>query len=486
MRPQANFVGQMAIIAAFAVSCVGILIYLWTAFGGSIPLQPKRYQVVADFPNATNLGINADVRISGVNVGHVVAKSSHGDYTRVTFDIQRQYAPLPVDVHAMLRQKTLLGETYVDLTPGDARSAKLPEGGHIAGAQVSAGVTLDEIFRAFNPKTRAALQTWFQQQAGGLRGRGRDLNDALGNTPAFAQDADQLLAILNSQQGAVQRLVSNTGVVFGALSERRGQLGGSIKNWNTVTATLARRNKAIEGTFKALPTFEKEGSEAMQHLARFGRDANPTITKLRPFARALGPTARQIDGLAPDFDALLRAVGPLVDASETGLPAGRRLLGRLRPLISAFPPVLSNFNPVLDYIGVHREDLMAFIVNVTAATQASSVPSGVNHAVHYLRAMTPLGPGALTTYDHRQSWSRSNPYALTDMSVKSGFKVYDSRGCGDSGWPTILKMPVEGMSLDFLDRIERYALNSGQRAAPACVQEQRGLSAFHHVLPTHP
>jgi hypothetical protein len=42
------------------------------------------------------------------------------------------------------------------------------------------------------------------------------------------------------------------------------------------------------------------------------------------------------------------------------------------------------------------------------------------------------------------------------------------------------------MSLDFLDRIERYALNSGQRAAPACVQEQRGLSAFHHVLPTHP
>jgi len=188
MRPQANFTRQLAIIAVFAVSCVGILIYLWTAFGGSIPLQPKRYQVVADFPNATNLGINADVRISGVNVGHVVAKSSHGDDTRVTFDVQPRYAPLPVDVHAMLRQKTLLGETYVDLTPGDARKAKLPEGGHIARAQVSAGVTLDEIFRAFDARTRTALETWFQQQAAGLKGRGRDLNDALGNTPAFAQD----------------------------------------------------------------------------------------------------------------------------------------------------------------------------------------------------------------------------------------------------------------------------------------------------------
>jgi phospholipid/cholesterol/gamma-HCH transport system substrate-binding protein len=486
MRPQANFTRQLAVIAVFAVSCVGILIYLWTAFGGSIPLQPKRYEVVADFPNATNLGLNADVRISGVNVGHVVAKSSHGDYTRVTFNLQRQYAPLPVDVHAMLRQKTLLGETYVDLAPGDARKAKLPEGGHIAQAQVSAGVTLDEIFRAFNPRTRAALQTWFQQQAAGLQGRGHDLNDALGNAPAFAQDTDQLLAILNSQEGAVQRLVSNTGVVFGALSERRGQLSGSIRNWNTVMATLARRNKEIEGTFKALPTFEKEGSQAMQHLAAFGRDANPTITKLRPFARALGPTVRQVDGLAPDFDALMRNVAPLVKASRTGLPAGRRLLAQLQPTIGAFPPVLTNLNPVLGYIAAHRDDLMAFIVNVTAATEASSVPAGLNHAVHYLRAMTPLGPGALATYNQRQSWSRANPYALSELSSKSGFKVYDSRGCGETGWPTIAKTPVEGISLDFLDRIERYALNSGQRAAPPCVQEPRGKTTFDHVLPSHP
>jgi phospholipid/cholesterol/gamma-HCH transport system substrate-binding protein len=486
MRPQAHFTRQLAVIAVFAVSCVGILIYLWTAFGGSIPLQPKRYQVVADFPNATNLGINADVRISGVNVGHVVAKSSHGDYTRVTFDVQPRDAPLPVDVHAMLRQKTLLGETYVDLTPGDARKAKLPEGGHIARAQVSAGVTLDEIFRAFDARTRTALETWFQQQAAGLKGRGRDLNDALGNTPAFAQDTDELLTILNSQEGAVQRLVSNTGVVFGALSDRRGQLSGSIKNWNTVMATLARRNQAIGGTFKALPTFEKEGSDAMEHFAAFGRDVNPIITKLRPFARSLGPTAKQIDGLAPDFDALLRAVGPLVDASKTGLPAGRRFLAHLQPTLGAFPPVLTNLNPLLGYIAAHRDDFMAFIVNVTAATEASSVPSGLDHAVHYLRAMTPLGPGALATYNHRQSWSRANPYALSELSSKTGFKVYDSRGCGESGWPTIVKTPVEGVSLDFLDRIERYALNSGERVAPPCVQEPRGKTTFDHPLPTHP
>jgi hypothetical protein len=72
------------------------------------------------------------------------------------------------------------------------------------------------------------------------------------------------------------------------------------------------------------------------------------------------------------------------------------------------------------------------------------------------------------------------------LSSKTGFQVYDSRGCGDSGWPTIVKTPVDGVSLDFLDRIERYALNNGERAAPPCVQEPRGKATFDHVLPSHP
>jgi phospholipid/cholesterol/gamma-HCH transport system substrate-binding protein len=487
MRPHANFTRQLAIIAVFAASCVLILVYLWGAFGGNIPLKPKNYQVSADFPDASNLALNADVRISGVNVGHVISKkAAPHSTTHVVFDLKPAYAPLPVDAHAMLRQKTAFGEIYVDVTPGDPRKPKLPEGGEISRALISPSVELDEIFRAFDPRTRAAFRTWFQEQAVGLQGRGRDLSDAIGNTPGFAQSTDELLRILNSQDGAVRRLIDNTGVVFDALSERRGQLRGSIKNWNTVLATLARRDKEIEGTFKALPTFAKEGSAAMSRLAAFSKRANPLVTQLRPAARALAPTLQEVDGLAPDFDGLLRDLGPLVTASKAGLPAGQRFLGELRGVLAAFPPVLTNLNPVLGYIGAHKDDFMAFAVNVTAATQASSVPHGVDHAVHYLRAMVPLGPGSLSHYNERQGWSRANPYALTELSSKTGFQVYDSRRCSDSGWPTIVKTPTDGVSLDFLDRIERFTLNAGERAAPPCVQETRGSKTFNQILPSHP
>ena len=72
-----------------------------------------------------------------------------------------------------------------------------------------------------------------QAQAQSIDGYGQDVNDALGNLAPFAEDTATLVDILNRQEGAVGRLVSNSGVVFGALSERQGQLRSLISNSNT-------------------------------------------------------------------------------------------------------------------------------------------------------------------------------------------------------------------------------------------------------------
>jgi len=80
--------------------------------GGSIPLSPKGWQFEAQFNEATNLAKQADVRISGVSVGKVTdIQLAKDGRSSVTMQLKRQYAPLPVDAHAILRQKTLLGET---------------------------------------------------------------------------------------------------------------------------------------------------------------------------------------------------------------------------------------------------------------------------------------------------------------------------------------------------------------------------------------
>src|SRR5579875_2839558 len=117
----------------FALSCVGLLLFLWLSFGGSVPFNPRGYRFQVAFPNAFNVYTGANVRIAGVNVGSVVSEKDfpRANRTLVTIQMDNQYAPIRRDTRAILREKTLLGETYVELSPGSPKSPPLPDGGRL-------------------------------------------------------------------------------------------------------------------------------------------------------------------------------------------------------------------------------------------------------------------------------------------------------------------------------------------------------------------
>ena len=51
---------------------------------------------------------------------------------------------------AVLRAKTLLGEAYIELAPGNTADGMLEDGDTLPRAQVAKSVQLDEIFRSFD------------------------------------------------------------------------------------------------------------------------------------------------------------------------------------------------------------------------------------------------------------------------------------------------------------------------------------------------
>ena len=85
--------------------------------------------------------------------------------TEATIEMKPKYAPIPRDTRTILRQKTLLGETYVELSPGHKSSGNLPDGGSLPLAQVAPTVELDEIFRSFDEPTRKAFQIWLNRSS---------------------------------------------------------------------------------------------------------------------------------------------------------------------------------------------------------------------------------------------------------------------------------------------------------------------------------
>ena len=73
-----------------------------------------------------------------------------------------EYAPIRRDARLILRQKTLLGETYIELAPG--RSGEdLDDGGRLPGRQVEPTVELDEVFSAFDKPTREFFRGWVHE-----------------------------------------------------------------------------------------------------------------------------------------------------------------------------------------------------------------------------------------------------------------------------------------------------------------------------------
>ena len=445
MQKAAPSFGRIAVMVGFALSCFALLLFLWLAFGGPIPLKPKGYRVSVSFQEASQLATEADVRISGVPVGKVktIENDPQTGRSTVTIELEAKYSPLPSDAKAMLRQKTLLGETYVELTPGSQRARKLPEGGRLPAGNVSETVELDEILRTFDPETRDAFQEWVQTQGAAIAGHGRDLNDALGNLGPFAEDAAVLVDILNRQEPAVTRLVSNTGVVFEALTERGDQLRELIENSNRVFQTTAQRDSELQDTFVALPTFERESRQTVDRLTQFARDTDPLVDQLRPAARELSPTLRDLSALAPDLEAFFRELNPLIDASVRGLPAAERVLRDIRPVLAQVDPALRQLNPVLEALGFYKRELTAFFANTVAATQATTVSSV--GPLHYLRTQNPFNPENLAVYPKRLPSNRPNPYTLpgTFDQISEGLPSYETRHCGREAFPSIVNTPQQ-------------------------------------------
>jgi ABC-type transporter Mla subunit MlaD len=117
--------GRVLIMVGFTLSCFGLLLFLWLAFGGPVPLKPKGYRFEVSFAEGSQIAQEADVRISGVPVGKVKTVESNPvtGRSKAVVEMEERFAPLPKDSRAILRQKTLLGETYIELTPGNGRRA---------------------------------------------------------------------------------------------------------------------------------------------------------------------------------------------------------------------------------------------------------------------------------------------------------------------------------------------------------------------------
>ena len=450
MQKRAPTIANILVICTFVLACFGLLLFLWESFGGPVPLKPKGYRFQVNFPNGLQLAEQSDVRISGVPVGRVVTVKESNGKAQATLEMDSRYAPVRANMTARLREKTLLGETYVQLVPHGNIGPYVPDEGQLPERKVEPSVTLDEVLSTFDPRTRRLFQAWQQTWAASFRGRGEDINAFFASLEPFVDEANKLVRLLGTQEEAVTAAIHNTGVVFNALGGRDRQLEGLIVNGERTFRAAASASQEFADAWKALPAFEASSTRALRAIDSFQADADPYLDQFRATEIQLAPTLRALNSFAPPLKHFLTGLGGWASASEKGLPAFERSLALTTPVLQELTPLLRNLNPFLQYLGDYEPELQAFFANITAATNATSFTenaTGASAKQHYLRGMNVLTPEGLAVFQQALGTSRLNPYFQPGAfaGLASGLSVFSSSACADSA-PAVTGPPTETVS----------------------------------------
>lgn len=441
MQKQAPSATKIAVAIGFTLSCFLLLLFLWVTFGGPTPFKSEGYRIRAFFPEAVTLAAQSDVRIGGVTVGKVQSLSlpPEGNATEVEIELYPEYAPLRSDARAILRQKTLLGETFIELTMGSDSAPPVPDGGLLARSRTVQSTQIDEIFDGFDQETRTSFQRWMQNAALAIDGRDADLSNAFANLGPFTTDATETLELLRSQDRELQGLIRDTGTVFRAFSAGDQELAGAIVNSNRAFEALASRDQKLQEILQIFPTFNNETRLTLNRVAEFSLDTQPLVNNLQPVADDFSPTFQAVQRLSPDLRRLFINLDPLLDASLRGLPELRKTLNGLRPLMTALDPFLANLNPVIRYLSAHRATVTDFLINPPHALAGRTAPTTPGSTDHALRQISYLSAESLSIQPSRLPTNRGNgymqPYAITADPAKGIFPNFDCDNTGEGEIP---------------------------------------------------
>lgn len=271
------------------------------------------YEVTVPVQDAAGLSPGSDVMIAGALAGRVESISLGQGAALVLIGVDAEHAPLHTDAVVSVRPKSLLGERYLALDPGQAPGT-LPSGATLPATQVTQSTDLQDVVDTFDAPTRAKLQTLIVELGGGVAGRGTELNGALVSGRQDLSDLRGIAATLASRDAELRTAIANLDSVTQELarSDRRKQLGDLIANLESLLANLADQEAQLQ---QAL----------VQTNAALTRTANAldgTGGNLADIAHQLPATVHLADlimaDLGPDSDVLMPHLGQLNAAIAEG------------------------------------------------------------------------------------------------------------------------------------------------------------------------
>lgn len=234
----------------------------------------SRISYRAEFTDATSLSPGDDVRIAGVRVGTVNSvQIMNRKYALVGFAVDKSY-PLTSGTTLQLRYLNLVGQRYLNLTPGPSTDQRLRQNQLISLSHTSPALDLTTLFNGFQPLFRAL-------------------------TPqAVNSFSAEIIATLQGEGGNIDTLLAHTASLTNTLADRDAVIGQVIDNLNAVLATVQQHDTGLV--------------DVVDQLQRL-------VTGLAGDRAAIASSLGSVDALAGNTAQLLSQIRPAIPTDLTQL-----------------------------------------------------------------------------------------------------------------------------------------------------------------------
>lgn len=263
---------QVAVFVLISVFGVAYAAVRYVGLGGLVGLDG--YQVTVNLTETGGIFPDAAVAYRGVSVGTVEDMRLTSEGTAVELRIDESAPPIPADARAVITNRSVIGEQYVDLRPDTADGPYLREGSVIAASRTSTPPPIHRVLvdldRTLTSVPLDSLRTVVDELGTATRGTG----------PALASSIDSSNALLDT---AIEHLPATTDLISQSRTVLRTQLDQADN-----IRSFARDLRGLAGQL---------------------RESDPDLRRIL----ATGP------GAASELDQLIRSVGPGLSALMANL-----------------------------------------------------------------------------------------------------------------------------------------------------------------------
>ena len=361
-------------VGVFLVSMAVIFGVLWVNFGGAMPGVTGGYSVTASLADTQNLVYDSEVRMAGVPVGKIRGLERNAGSVDVKMELRGDAAPLHEGAKVVLRAKTLIEETYIEVTDGTGPA--IADGGQLPASAEQLSVKFDDLLDTLPLETRKQLAAMVKKLGAGTDGKAQYLADTLAALGRLGRDGHDALDVLAAQSDNLSGLVREGTRLLAVLDEGEGQIARMAIAAERLTRATASRDDKLAETVRLLPGL----------LDRVNAASPP----VRQLAGALTPLAEPLRRAAPDLEAALgelpgataelRGMLPELDRTLDRLPATLTRTPAVAADASALIPVLrvglADLNPMLAYLAPYAKDTAAFAANGAQVVTASGLNAG--------------------------------------------------------------------------------------------------------------